>query len=148
MQNRAIAAAMTAAKRVPESTPAKIGRDAFLYFNPKPPDDSFAQCSTCFMFTGTGCLIHDKRIRITKGMTCALYVHGVPRTNERGKEIAMVTPEESGLLEAQVRCENCRYGGKECALFNMLNKKMPDTFDLDPKIDSKGCCNAFTKKRA
>lgn len=131
---------------VPVVSDKKIDRSAFLYFNPKPPDEKFAQCGTCFMFTGTGCIIHDRRIRITKDMTCALYVHGDPRLSERGRERAMVTPEESGLANFQVRCENCRYGGEHCGLFKALNEKLPSMFSLDTKIDSNGCCNAFMQK--
>lgn len=131
---------------VPIESEKKIDRSAFVYLNPKEPGNKFAQCGTCFMFTGTGCIIHDRRIRITKDMTCALYVHGDPLLNWRGKEKPYVTPEESGLANFQVRCENCKYGGEHCGLFKMLNKSLPDAFDLDTKIDPKGCCNAFMQK--
>lgn len=123
----------------------KIKRDAFLYMDPKSPKDSFAQCGTCLMFTGTGCTILGKT-KITKDMTCGLYVRGKPQLHLKGKEQSLVTPKEAGLVDIQVRCENCRYGGGDCGLFKTLNDKLPDMFDLDVKIDPKGCCNGFTKK--
>lgn len=123
----------------------KITRDAFLYMEPKPPKDQFAQCGTCAMFTGTGCTILGKT-HITKDMTCALYVHGNPSYDLKGKEMALVSPEEAGLYNGKVRCENCRYGGAHCKLYRMLNDRMPETFDLETQINSKGCCNAFIKK--
>lgn len=129
----------------PVTAGQKIKRDAFLYMDPKPPKDSFAQCGTCLMFTGTGCTILGST-KITKGMTCGLYVRGKPQYNLKGKEQSLVTPKEAGLIDHQVRCENCRYGGGDCKLFEMLNDRLPDTFDLDTKIDPKGCCNAFTRK--
>lgn len=124
----------------------RIKRDAFLYMNPKPPKDSFAQCGTCLMFTGTGCTILGKT-KITKDMTCGLYVRGKPQYNLKGKEQSLVTPKEAGLVNTQVRCENCRYGGDDCQLFKMLNQKLSNNFDLDTKIDPKGCCNAFTPEK-
>jgi hypothetical protein len=45
-----------------------------------------------------------------------------------------------------VRCENCLYFGtdtKICSLFEDLNKKLPKDFKLDPKVDARGCCNAW-----
>lgn len=124
----------------------RIKRNAFLYMNPKPPKDSFAQCGTCLMFTGTGCTILGKT-KITKDMTCGLYVRGKPQYNLKGKEQSLVTPKEVGLVDTQVRCENCRYGGDNCQLFEMLNSKLSNNFDLDTKIDPKGCCNAFTPEK-
>jgi hypothetical protein len=129
------------------SNPPKIKRDAFLYFDGKPPRNMFAQCGTCVMFTDGGCLIHDKKYKVTKDMTCCLYVHGEPAPDLRGQEQPCVTPKESGLANLTVRCENCEYGGTHCGLFMMLNDQLPDTFELDTKIDSKGCCNAWTPKR-
>lgn len=131
----------------PVEATKKITRNSFLYMAPKPPQTSFAQCGTCVMFTGTGCTILGK-VRITKGMTCGLYVHGAPSYGQEGKEKSLTTPQECGLIDEQVRCENCRYGGEHCELFEMLNDKLPNIFDLETKIDLNGCCNAFTKKGA
>lgn len=127
---------------IPEASARKIDRSAFLYMSPK--GKNFAQCATCFMFTDPGCMIHAPDLGITKDMTCALYVKGTPRKGE--KNIAMVTPEESGLADFQVRCQNCKYGGEHCGLYKMLNAKLPDVFDLDTKIESSGCCNGFMQK--
>ena len=123
----------------------KIKRDAFLYMSPKPPRDSFAQCGTCRQFTGTGCMILGDT-KITKDMACGLYTRGRPQLHMKGREEALVPPKEAGLVNFQVRCENCKYGGADCQLFEMLNEQLPDTFDLETKIDPKGCCNAFTRK--
>lgn len=146
-----IADAITTARRYgsnsSEPRHKKITRDAFLYMEPKPPKDSFAQCGTCVMFTGTGCTILGKT-KITKSMTCGLYVHGIPSYDQQGKEQALTTPQECGLIDEAVRCEHCQYGGGHCSLFEMLNDKIPNAFDLETKIDLKGCCNAFIKKDA
>jgi hypothetical protein len=123
----------------------KIKRDAFLYMNPKPPQNSFAQCGTCRQFTGTGCLILGDT-KITKDMACGLYTRGRPQLHMKGREEALVPPKEAGLVNFQVRCENCKYGGSDCQLYEMLNDQLPETFDLETKIDPKGCCNAFVRK--
>jgi hypothetical protein len=125
-------------------TTHKIGRDAFLYLSPKPPKDQFAQCGTCRDFTGTGCMILGQT-RITKGMSCGLYVRGQPRLNMKGREQSLVSPEQAGLVNFQVRCENCKYGGPTCKLYEALNEELPDKFDLETKIDPKACCNGFTR---
>jgi hypothetical protein len=130
----------------PTKTPDKIDRSAFLYMEPKPPLNKFAQCGTCFMFTGNRCMILGPKIEITPAMSCALYVHGTPRLDQAGKEKALVTPNEAGLLNAKVRCENCQYGGEDCSLFKMLNQRLPETFNLETKINAKGCCNAFSQR--
>jgi hypothetical protein len=78
------------------------------------------------------------------GFSCGLYVPGKP-VNFPVKKY--VTPQESGLVDRQVRCENCKFGGEECGLYKMLNKKMPEVFDLDTKIESKACCNAQTPSK-
>src|SRR5262249_12619601 len=121
-------------------TMAKITRDAFLYLDPKPPKSSFAQCGTCIMWTGEKrrtCEIHGPDIRIEYGHSCGLYVHGQPDTS--GKVEKLVTPEDSGLVLRQVRCENCiafRARESKCGLFSLLNSAFPSKFDLDPDVDA------------
>jgi hypothetical protein len=125
----------------------KITRDAFLYLDPKPPEDEFAQCGTCIMFIPDHdrCMIHGAKIKVDEDDSCGLYVHGVPRN---GPPTAAVTPKESGLVGRQVRCENCEhFNGKDlCLLFKNLNRVLPDKFDLDTKVSPKGCCNAQIPK--
>lgn len=136
-------------KKAKDPTSGKITRFAFLYMDPKSPKTRFAQCSTCMLWTGgenNTCVIHGKDLKITGDMTCGLYAHGTPMPSWAGQEQKSVTPKESGLYKGEVRCENCKYGSEDgCGLFIMLNKLDPDTFNLDPKIDPKGCCNAWTK---
>lgn len=130
---------------------AKIKRDAFLYLDPKPPASEFGQCSTCEMWTGRvarTCLIHG-RIKIGGGDSCGLYVHGSPQPQMAGREVKAVTPSESGLVDRQVRCENCKAfvpESSKCALFVTLNKTNSQLFDLDERVDAKGCCNAQQPK--
>src|SRR5689334_9403073 len=85
----------------------KITRDAFLYLEPKEPKDQFAQCGTCRMFTGKSCSILGKT-KVTKDMSCGLYVHGPISPSLAGKEVASYTAKEAGLVNRAVRCENCR----------------------------------------
>ena len=85
-----------------KKTMEKIKRDAFIYLDPKGDKSKFAQCSTCRLWTGTGCLILGKT-KVTADMTCNLYVNGEPQKDKAGKEEALMTPEEAGLVTRQVR---------------------------------------------
>jgi len=125
----------------------RLTRDSFLYLHPAPPVDRFAQCDTCSMWLVNDlCAIHGPEIKVTASMSCGLYIHGTPITDPRpGDSKKIVTPAESGLVDRQVRCENCRWGGPNvytCGLFLLLNTAHPNVFDLDDQIDPKGCCNA------
>jgi len=128
----------------------KIKRDAFLYLEPKAAKHKkdFAQCKACMMWTGgksNTCTIHGGSVKVTGGMSCGLYVEGDPMPDHAGSEEALVTAEESGLADRDVRCENCEHGNVEtatCELFQELNSS--SLFDLDEKISPKGCCNAQT----
>lgn len=130
----------------------KIDRSAFLYLDPKKPKGQFAQCGTCFMWTGkkgNTCFIHGTKIEVTADMSCGFYVNGKPTEEFIGKEQAIVKPQESGAVKRKVRCENCKSFNSdknECELFKILNEKMGDLFSLDVKVDAQGCCNAQTPK--
>jgi hypothetical protein len=59
----------------------------------------------------------------------------------------LFTPKEVGFVSRKVRCENCKYFGKDrCGLYEMLNKRFPDDFNLDVVVEAMGCCNAQTPK--
>jgi len=119
----------------------KLTRDAFIYL----PPNGDKQCGTCRDFSPQHqlCAIHGPNVKVVAGMSCGLYVEG---EFHGAREIrTVVTPEESGLVDREVRCENCKWGGPEeyvCRLFRMLNQFMPDVFELDTEIEPKGCCNA------
>ena len=120
----------------------KLTREVFIYLNPKGDKKKFAQCGTCRMFTGTGCTILGKT-KITANMSCNFYVNGPPTTKAEGKEESIMSPKEVGLVDRQVRCENCRsFKNGICLLYQSLNQYDPDIYDLDEKVDSLGCCNA------
>jgi len=135
----------------------KITRDAFLYMEPgsdvsMSKQKAWAQCSTCFMHDGDEiCHIHGKEVLVTGEMSCGLYVYGEP-SEEMGKTaMPLVTPDESGLVLREVRCENCYYvttKGKKtwCRLFALINRGFPIWFNLEPEISIYGCCNAHTVK--
>ena len=127
---------------------AKINEAAFLYLDPKEPKEKFAQCAACMMFTGSTCTIHGKDVKITGKMSCGLYVHGKPMPEEKGHEMKSVTPKESGLVDRQVRCENCKFyhDPNICDLFGRLNKE--GSFDLNTKVNQYGCCNAQEPKES
>lgn len=127
----------------------KIGRDAFLYLDPRfAPKTRWAQCSTCrdWVTDDRKCVIHGPKITVRAGASCGLYVWGVP--HPAGTETrAKITPEESGLVLREVRCENCRwFEDDQCGFFHMLNEELGDIFDLDTKVDAHGCCNAQEPK--
>jgi hypothetical protein len=125
----------------------KINRAAFLYLDPVRPLGSFAQCSTCrdWVTGDRRCFIHGRKVTVPGTASCGFYVHGPVRP--AGTSVyAWVTPEESGLVNRQVRCENCKYmdGATHCGFFAKLNNELPEVFDLDETIDAHGCCNAQT----
>lgn len=121
----------------------KIQRDAFLYLDPEPGVDDFAQCSSCrdWVEGDDRCVIHGPMVTVKDTMSCGLYVYG--ETQDPGTETYFyISPRESGLVDRKVRCENCKWGGETCGFYDMLNKALPDVFDLDVEIEPKGCCNA------
>lgn len=122
----------------------RLTRDCFLYLDPKPPNNQFAQCNTCRdWIVNDRCYIHRPDDEVPGSASCGLYVHGSPLKD--GTPIGAVTPEQSGLVDREVRCENCHWGGPgnyTCALYELLNHLMPSTFNLDERIDPYGCCNA------
>ena len=124
----------------------KLDRSAFLYLDPLPPDEEFAQCSTCSMWVqgDDRCVIHGPHVPVPGTASCGLYINGDPQNPGTDTE-DIVTTEESGLVDREVRCENCKWGGPkvyDCELFDILNTTMPDIFDLNTEINPKGCCNA------
>lgn len=149
-----------------EEATEKNTRDAFLYLEPKKKKlrKEFAQCSTCRMFVPDEytegkidlCIIHGSDVKVGEGYSCGMYApwpKGTPEEKvmqNHAKELSgglpgSFTPEESGLVEREVRCENCEFHRPdegECGLYALLNKKMPDYFDLDVKVEPHGCCNA------
>lgn len=146
----------------------KNNTDAFLYFDssPKSPRGQFAQCISCRMFVpdkymGTDndmdlCIAHGSNVKVGESFSCGLY-SGWPKGSpnpevirDHARELkkvipGAVTPDESGLVDREVRCENCFFHRKspsECHLYDQLNKALPELFDLDIKVDPYGCCNA------
>jgi len=119
----------------------RLTRDIFIYLDPKAPQDRFAQCSTCRLWSNPDrCAVHGPDVEVTGSMSCALYVHGDPHSQLLE---AAVTPIESGLVDREVRCENCQWFSETyCELFDRLNRGMPHEFNLDTKVHPKGCCNA------
>ncbi len=124
----------------------KLTRDIFLYMDPVGQTQRFAQCSTCRDWV-TGdrlCVIHGRKVKVPGTASCGLYVNGVPQP-AGSPTLARVTPRESGLVNREVRCENCHFFGEgECGLYQILNDWRPEMFALDVGVDSHGCCNAQT----
>jgi hypothetical protein len=123
---------------------AKLDRTAFIYLEPKSNAKDFAQCKTCFMFMPgkQRCSIFGKDDKVIAAASCSLYVQGQP--NDDQEILSSVTPEAAGYVEAQVRCENCRWlDGTDCRLYATLQQNLPDVFDLEITVDPKACCNAW-----
>jgi hypothetical protein len=127
----------------------KLGAETFLYLSPEQGVDDFAQCSTCRDWVAGDdlCYIHGRHVEVKGSMSCGLYVYGEPLA-EGHATYAMVSPTESGLVDREVRCENCKHQVEEytCGFFTTLNEKLPELFDIDTGIDPKGCCNAQTPR--
>lgn len=124
----------------------KLDRSAFLYMDPKGTLGRFAQCGSCrdWVSGDRRCVIHGPKVTVPASASCGLYVYGQPQlAGTRTRPI--VTPEESGLVDREVRCENCKWFDSVCNLFGILNKAKPEIFDLDPVVDPHGCCNAQQK---
>ena len=129
----------------------KLGAETFLYLSPEQGVDDFAQCSTCrdWVAEDNRCYIHGRHVEVLGSMSCGFYVYGEPLA-EGTTTYAMVSPTESGLVDREVRCENCRHLEDDhvCGFFDMLNKRLPDTFEIDTEVHPKGCCNAQQPKEA
>jgi hypothetical protein len=129
---------------IKKSSGKKIKRDAFIYLSSK--DKDFAQCGTCWLFNPQRerCVILGPDFKVEADDSCTFYLQGEP---EKDLELVnRVTPKDAGFVRREVRCENCKYGGNRCQLFEMLNNKLPDVFDLDTKIEPRACCNAQTPR--
>jgi hypothetical protein len=151
----------------------KIGRDAFLYLEPKSHDDVeyFAQCGPCRFFVpqkalGTKfdsgrCILHGSHVPINEEDSCGFFAdwpdgkvarETVYRNAAELKRMigGSVTGEESGLVARRVQCHRCRFAGNRqatrCGLYDELNKKLPTAFALDPNIKPHACCNAQMPK--
>lgn len=122
----------------------KITRDAFLYVE-DPGNKDFAQCGTCWLYAKQQkrCCILGYDLEVENDDTCGYYFEGTKPPELAIRKIA--EPGQVGFLKrTQVRCENCEFGGEECRLYKFLNHYFPTVFDLDVKIDKRGCCNAWT----
>ena len=129
----------------------KVKRDAFLYLEPDSESylpERYAECISCAMWTGyerMRCSIHGKTLEIEGSDSCGLYVNGKPHTEMAGKEMELVTPEQSGLTKNAVRCENCISFDRDrsrCNFYTELNMTMPSVFALKENVKTNGCCNA------
>ena len=124
----------------------KLKRDTFLYLSPT--TYHFAQCYTCrdWIEGDDKCHIHGPNVNVLETMSCGLYVQGASMP-AGSAAFDIVTPTESGLVDREVRCENCKWlDGTDCTFFAMLNRELPDVFDLEVEVEPKGCCNAQQSK--
>ena len=122
-------------------------KSTFLYMEPKKDIKDFAQCSSCRMFIKDKnlCSLHGDKVKILPTDSCGFYIYGIAPDDEDDHVEASVTPEESGLVHEQVRCENCIYlqddgDHFDCLLFKLLNIE-------DHTIKKLGCCNGFKSKK-
>lgn len=122
------------------SKSGKRGRDAFLYLAPRIPFNQFAQCSTCKLYTGIACSIMAQET-VPPTASCGFYIPG--GINPLLTPLPLVSATEAGLVDREVRCENCiSFNNGKCELFARLNNTFPDIFALDEQVDRYGCCNA------
>lgn len=127
----------------------RITRSAFLYLPPGDHPKDHAQCSTCFMFMPgkERCSIFGPKDRVVADASCGLYVHGEPYDEQPIR--SAVTPAQAGYVLGKVRCENCTWFNSKastCGLFELLNKADSGAFDMDTKVEAKGCCNGWQAK--
>lgn len=130
---------------------AKLDRSAFLYLEQIVPTTQFAQCATCSLFLPgkQRCAIFGEDDVVKANASCGLYIQGVPSDDQEIRGV--VTPEQAGYVNGQVRCQNCLWYNAEpstCGLFEDLNKAMPSVWDLEEKVLAKACCNGWQPKSA
>jgi hypothetical protein len=124
----------------------RILRSAFLYLPPTGDAHEFAQCGSCGMYIPGAhrCWLFGDSDVVVANASCGMYIQGEPSNDQEPQ--SKVTPQDAGYNLGQVRCENCRWlSGKSCALFEMLNRELPQVFDLDPEVEPLACCNAWQK---
>jgi len=118
-----------------------MDKSTFLYTPGKDGKDT-GNCRSCKMFLKQHgiCSLHGPKVKINGGMSCGLWVTGGPAVESEMEHVSVaVTPKESGLIEAEVRCVNCEYykdSKKECLLFEILGIE-------DHTVEANGCCNAW-----
>lgn len=130
---------------------SKLTRSAFIYLEQIVPTKQFAQCSTCSLFLPgkERCGIFSEKDEVKANASCGLYIQGSP--NDEQEIRGVVTPEDAGYVNGQVRCENCIWFNADpstCGLFEDLNKAMPSVWDLDEKVLAEACCNGWQSKSA
>lgn len=130
----------------------KVTRDDFGFASPPAGVDSaaFAQCETCWKFTGQSCLEFRREDKVIEGGACDYYSHGRPIGAQGvGHESGGMTPEAAGYVERPVRCENCERANEtatKCLFYDELNKKDKKRFALDTVVTPQSCCNAQSPK--
>lgn len=127
----------------------KLDASAFIYLEQIKTTDQFAQCSTCSLFLPgkERCAIFGKDDVVKANASCGLYIQGDPSDDQDIRGV--VTPEQAGYVDGQVRCENCIWFNPDpstCGLFEDLNKAMPDVWDLEEKVKPQACCNGWQSR--
>lgn len=128
----------------------KIQRDAFLFMKARGAKKKFAQCATCMHFIDDKglCFLMDEKTEIKPGKSCGQYSPGKNATSATPSK--STTPEEAGLVDRQVRCEDCMFfdakteARTHCDFYTQLNEILPHVFDLDRYVGEYDCCNAQT----
>jgi|GEM_PF-5260616 hypothetical protein len=117
----------------------KITRSAFLYLEGR--DDTFAQCGSCAFGKDRCAIMGNAEVSAHDG-SCNFHIKGTPT---RDRNIASLTRKQTGYVERQVRCQNCKFkpdATPRCRLYAELNRKLPEIFELDERISPYGCCNS------
>lgn len=125
----------------------RLTRAAFVYEEPADDFPEFAECVSCrdYHAQARRCRILGPDFPVPPHATCAVYVRG-PEDLDDAPSL-LVTPEEVNYSPLRPRCENCvSAAGGRCQLYEALNRLLPSTFDLDPRIKPTGCCNAQRNK--
>lgn len=124
----------------------RVTRAAFIYMDPKGDENNFAECGTCVQWgENERCKLFGPNDKVKSSWTCGLYAHGKPQ--KKVIPLKSVSPREAGLVKKSPRCENCySFDAKEnkCSLYQSLNEKLPELFQLNTSVHPKGCCNAWT----
>jgi len=102
------------------------------------PDGGKKKCGRCIMFLTDvkKCSIHGPKVQIEESMVCGFYIHGKPMTAKDHPPMALVTSQESGLI-------NTRKGGTHCASCVHYLKVAEACEEVAGHIEDDGCCNIW-----
>ncbi len=149
----------------------RLNRSALGYIEPRVGIDgasSFCQCDSCMHFVpenamrgavvGDRCLILGATFPVSGESSCAYFLPwptgaaDADDVSENAEDMiegerGSITPYDAGFVrDTKVRCMNCRSfesDESECSLYEALNDKLPNVWQLDCSVKGGACCSCW-----